>query len=629
MKFESVWAFYFLLIIPVIIFLILFENRKKKVTLELFADTNLLSSLTETVKKEILFFKGLFFVIAIIFLILACAGPKWGSHYQDVQRKGVDIIFLLDVSSSMQAQDVKPDRLERAKREITDFLKITEGDRIGLVLFAGDAFVQSPLTLDYDAVSMFLGSVNVDSLPVPGTDIGNGIKTALNAFDFKSLTDKVIVIITDGEDNEGRGLQQAEKAIKKGVKIFVYGIGDPSGAPIPDETGGFKKDKDGNLILSKLNEKDLRRIAEAADGRYVRSVTGDLDLDRLYFEGIKEKTEAKELESGKIKVFEERFYIFTGLAIFFLLIEGLIGLRARSKISGSGLLGIIAAIILCSPNHGLATENPEELYKQGNYQEAEKAFIKKDMDHPEDVRNRYNRGCASFQNSNYEGASAAFRSALKRTKQNKRNKQIRFQSAYNLGNSLFKQGKLQASADAFKQAIKLNPGDEDARYNYGLALKMIEEHKKQEEKQKEKQENDQEQNKKDDKKKKDSKDQNKDQNNKEQHNDDNVNKPEDQNKKDQDNKSNEKKDKKNQNQDKKQDDQEQNKKESEQKKMPDQPNKGGDESQGAGTSEEYKAGDMSRNKAEAFLDNIDENPSEINRFRFRGKKHLPSSGKDW
>ena len=625
MKFESVWAFYFLLIIPVIIFLILFENRKKKVTLELFADANLLSSLTETVKKEILFFKGLFFVIAIIFLILACAGPRWGSHYQDVQRKGVDIIFLLDVSSSMQAQDVKPDRLERAKREITDFLKITEGDRVGLVLFAGDAFIQSPLTLDYDAVSMFLGSVNVDSLPVPGTDMGNGIKTALNAFDFKSLTDKVIVIITDGEDNEGRGLQQAEKAMKKGVKIFVYGIGDPSGAPIPDETGGFKKDKDGNVILSKLNEKDLRRIAEAADGRYVRSVTGDLDLDRLYFEGIKEKTEAKELESGKIKVFEERFYIFTGLAIFFLLIEGLIGITARSKISRAGLFGIVAALILCSSNHGFATENPEELYKQGHYQEAEKAFIKKDMDHPKDVRNRYNRGCASFQNSNYEGASAAFRSALKRTKNCHGEKQIRFQSAYNLGNSLFKQGDLQASADAFKQAIKLNPGDEDARYNYGLALKMIEENRKQEEKQKEKQDKGQEQNKKDDKKKKDSKDQN----NKKQSNDD-VNKAEDQNKKKQDKENNGKKDGKNQNQDKKQDDQEQgDKKKSEQGKMPDQPNKEGDESQGAGTSEKYKSGDMSRNEAEAFLNNIDENPSEINRFRFRGKEHLPSSGKDW
>ncbi|MCD6273979.1 MAG: VWA domain-containing protein [Deltaproteobacteria bacterium] len=628
MKFESAWAFYFLFIIPVIIFLILFENRKKKVTLGLFADANLLPDLIQglagTVKKGILFFKGLFFVIAVIFLILACAGPRWGFHLQEVQRKGVDIIFLLDVSSSMQAQDVKPDRLERAKREITDFLKIAGGDRVGLVLFAGDAFVQSPLTLDYDAISMFLGSVTLDTLPVPGTDMGNGIKTALNAFDFKSATDKVIVIITDGEDNEGRGLQQAAKAMEKGVKIFVYGIGDPSGAPIPDETGGFKKDKDGNLILSKLNEKDLRKISEAADGRYVKSVTGDLDLDRLYFEGIKEKTEAKELESGKIKVFEERFYIFTGLSIIFLIIEGVIGL----KIHRAGFFLIVAALILCSGNSGVANENPEELYQQGHYQEAEKAFIKKDMDHPEDVRNRYNRGCASFQNSNYEGATAAFRSALKRTD----DKKISFRAAYNLGNSLFKQGDMQAAADAFKQAIKLNPGDEDSRYNCELALKMVEERRKQEEKkQQEKQDKGQDQNNKDDKKKEDSKDQNKEPDNKEQ-DDNDVNKTEDQNKKDQSGKSNEKKDEENQNQDNEQDgpnDQDRNEQEAEQGQKPEQPENGGNKGQGAGTSEEYKAGDMSRNEAEAFLDNIGEDPSEINRFRFRGKEYPPSSGKDW
>jgi len=611
-KFESAWAFYLLFIIPVIIFLILFENRKKKVTLRVFADAELLQSLTGQVKKGILFLKGLFFVIALIFLILASAGPRWGSYYQDVQRKGVDILFLLDVSYSMQAQDIKPDRLERAKREITDFLKIAEGDRVGLVLFAGDAFVQSPLTLDYDAVSMFLGSVTVDTLPVPGTDLGNGIKTALDAFDFKSATDKVIVVITDGEDNEGRGLQQAEKAMEKGVKIFVYGMGDPSGAPIPDKTGGFKKEKDGNLILSKLNEKDLRKISEAADGRYVRSVTGDLDLDRLYFEGIKEKTEAKELESGKIKVFEERFYIFTGLAILFLVIEGILGL----KLNRAGLFLIIAMIIICSENHSFAGDNPEELYKQGHYKEAEQAFIKKDMDHPKDVRNRYNRGCASFQNSNYKGASAAFRSALKRTE----NKQIKFRSAYNLGNSLFKQGDLKSAAHAFSQAIKLNPGDEDSRYNYELALKMIKENKKQEEeKKKEKQDKSGDQDKKGDEKKEDS--------NKKQDND--MNKPEDQDKKDQTKESNEKKDGENQNTDNGEDDQNRNNEKAEEEKKPDQPEKGGSKGKDADTSKEYQTEDMNRNQAEAFLNNIDEDPSEINRFRFRGKEHLPSSGKDW
>jgi Ca-activated chloride channel family protein len=516
-----------------------------------------------------------------------------------VQRKGVDIVFLLDVSASMQAEDVKPDRLERAKREITDFLKIAAGDRIGLVLFAGDAFVQCPLTLDYDAITMFLSSVGVDILPVPGTDMGQGIKTALNAFDFKSAIDKVIVMITDGEDNEGRGLQQTDKAMDKGVKIFVYGIGEPSGAPIPDETGGFKKDKIGNLILSKLNEKDLRSIAEAADGRYVRSVTGDLDLDRLYFEGIKIKTEAKELESGKIKIFEERFYIFTWLAFVFLVMESLIGFKpGRAK-----LFSIMAALIICCGNRVWANENPEELYWQGHYQKAEQAFIKKDMDHPKDVRNRYNRGCASFQNANYEGASAAFRSALKRTD----DKQITFSSAYNLGNSLFKQGDFQGAAQAFKQAIKINPGDEDSKYNYGLALKTIEENqKKEKEKQQENQNQNQEQNKARDKKNKD--DQKKDGSHKKQ--DQNQDQNQD-----------------NQKQDSGQDDQARNKQEhgesAKQTEKSDQPG------QDAETSEEYQTGAMTKNEAEAFLDNIGEDPAAINRLRFHGKEQKTASGKDW
>ncbi|MEA1901674.1 MAG: VWA domain-containing protein [Thermodesulfobacteriota bacterium] len=601
MKFESNWAFYLLFILPVIIFLILFEYRKKRAGLKLFADPDLLPVLTRPIKRGIIFLKGLFLVIAVFFIILACAGPRWGFHLQEVQRRGVDIVFLLDVSASMLAEDVKPDRLERAKREITDFLKIAAGDRIGLVLFAGDAFVQCPLTLDYDAIAMFLGSVGVDTLPVQGTDMGQGIKTALNAFDFKSAIDKVIVMITDGEDNEGRGLQQADKAMDKGVKIFVYGIGEPSGAPIPDETGGFKKDKIGNLILSKLNEKDLRRIAKATDGRYVRSVTGDLDLDRLYFEGIKIKTEAKELESGKIKIFEERFYIFIWIAFLFLVMEGLIGLKPGH----AKLFSIMVVLIICHGNSVWANENPEKLYQQGHYQKAEQAFIKKDMDHPKDVRNRYNRGCASFQNANYEGASAAFRSALKRTD----DKQISFSSAYNLGNSLFKQGDFQGAAQAFKQAIKINPGDEDSKYNYGLALKTIEENQK---KEKEKQQKNQEQ----DQNQEQEQEQNKAQDKKNK-NDKKKDDPHKQQNKNQDN----------QKQDSGQNDQSRNKQE--QGESAEQTEKSSQPEQNAGTSEEYQSGAMSKNEAEAFLDNIGEDPAAINRLRFHGKKQKTASGKDW
>jgi len=177
---------------------------------------------------------------------------------------------------------------------------------------------------------MFLGQLEPDLIPVPGTDLGAAIETGLSSFDYKAETDKVILLITDGEDNEGKGLHVAREAAEKGVKIFVFGMGETSGGPVPasDGKGGFKKDKEGKLILSRLEEEGLRHIASATGGTYARSVAGDLDLDILYFDGIKSRTEVQTLKSGKIKVYEERFPIFLLAAFVFLVLENLLPERA-------------------------------------------------------------------------------------------------------------------------------------------------------------------------------------------------------------------------------------------------------------------------------------------------------------
>ena len=173
---------------------------------------------------------------------------------------------------------------------------------------------------------MFLGALKPDLVPVPGTDLGEAIEKGISSFDYESETDKVILLITDGEDNEKKGFEAAQKAADKGVKIFVFGMGETTGGPIPsgDGKGGFKKDEAGKVILSKLEQEDLKKIASVAGGTYVRAMAGDLDLDILYFEGIKSRTEAQTLKSGKIKVYEERFTFFLLAAFFFLLLEGLI-----------------------------------------------------------------------------------------------------------------------------------------------------------------------------------------------------------------------------------------------------------------------------------------------------------------
>jgi Ca-activated chloride channel homolog len=333
MRLAHVWVLHFLWLLPLTAMAMIIAGRKRKQAMEAFADLALLARLTGAEQKRQSLFKGAVLLVAVALILFALAGPQWGSHYQEVSQKGVDIMILVDLSPSMLVEDITPNRLERARREILDFLRVVQGDRVGLIAFSGAAFVQCPLTLDYAALEMFLNALEPGLLPVPGTDLGNAIETGLSSFDFKSETHKVIVLITDGEDNEGKGLEAAEAANRKGVKMFVFGIGDPFGGPIPAENGhgGFRKDRDGKVILSKLDEAHLKQMAAITKGAYVRSVAGDLDLDILYFQGIKSATQAKTLKSGKIRVFEERFAVFVLAAFSLLLIEGLVAERKTAQ----------------------------------------------------------------------------------------------------------------------------------------------------------------------------------------------------------------------------------------------------------------------------------------------------------
>ena len=473
------WILHFLWLLPLAALTFVIVNRKRRQALLRFADPALLKRLTPEDSRGRRVLKAVLSLLALGFMLLALAGPRWGSHYQEVTRKGVDIIIALDVSPSMLVADIKPDRLERAKREITDFLKVVRGDRVGLVAFSGAAYTQCPLTLDYGALMMFLNILHPDHIPIPGTNLGAAIEGAISAFDPKSETDKVILLITDGEDNENRGIEAAREAAKKGIKIFVFGMGDPAGGPIPASRGqgGFKKDEKGELVLSKLNEAGLQEIAAITGGDYVRSLAGDLDLDLLYFDGIKTKTDDAVLKSGKIKVYEERFFIFALASFFLILLEGLIG-NAKRKMPG--LPAVL--ILLMFSSEGVCGEEPDILYEQGRFAEAGQLYSSRDMDNPKDIRYRYNRGCADYQTSDYKGAMAAFASVLKRTD----DPGMQFKAAFNLGNAAFKQGDLASARSYYKQAIGLDPQNENARFNLELTLKALEKQKSREEEQKKK-----------------------------------------------------------------------------------------------------------------------------------------------
>ena len=478
MMLARLWMLNFMWFLRLVVLGLIVQNRKKKKAMERFADPELLERLTAKDHRGRRFLKGVLLLFILGLLIFALAGPRWGSSYQEVSQKGVDIMILVDVSPSMLVEDIKPNRLEQARREIIDFLRVVKGDRVGLVAFAGAAFVQCPLTLDYAALQLFLNALEPGLIPVPGTDLRPAIETGLSAFDFESATDKVMLLITDGEDNEGRGVDAARRADEKDVKIFVFGIGELSGGPIPDQEGkgGFKKDKEGKLILSKLNEDGVKAIAAQTGGRYVRSMAGDLDLDIIYFDGIKSMTQAQTLKSGKIKIYDERFTFFVLAALLLLLLEGLID--EKKKVTARFLSVILSIFVITygslSDSPAYAGEDPDELYRQGNFAEAEKAYARYDMDHPKDTRYRYNRGCSAYQNSDYKGATAAFSSVLRRTEDN----QIRFKAAFNLGNTAYKMGGFESAAAYYRQALLVDPSSEDARYNMELALRAREKQKK-------------------------------------------------------------------------------------------------------------------------------------------------------
>lgn len=310
-------------LIPVLAVFFIYSLRKKRERIKQFCGEALYTELVPASCAARQKLKAVLLLAALCCILFALMQPRWGFQWEDITRKGIDIMVAIDVSQSMLAEDIKPNRLERAKRKVYDLCQMMEGDRIGLIAFAGTSFVHCPLTLDYGAFKMFLDYLDPDLIPVPGTAIGDAIKTAIKSFNSRERTAKALIIITDGEDHAGNPLEAAQEAKKKGIKIFTIGVGQEGGAPIPvqDGSGGFKKNEQGELVLSKLDEATLQTIALETGGSYVRSVTGDLDLNKIYKEDIRGAIEKTELRSTRVQRWEERFQWFIVAALLLLWLE--------------------------------------------------------------------------------------------------------------------------------------------------------------------------------------------------------------------------------------------------------------------------------------------------------------------
>ncbi|MBI4430932.1 MAG: VWA domain-containing protein [Candidatus Omnitrophica bacterium] len=286
-----------------------------------FADAKLLDHLLQSVSRTKQKAKAVLVVSGILFAILALIEPKWGYHWEEVKRKGLDLIVALDVSKSMLAEDIKPNRLEAAKREVKSLINLLRGDRIGIVSFSGSAFLQCPLTLDYGTAKLFLDYLDTDSVPKGGTDIGGAIRTAVKAYEGHEKKHRVLILMTDGEDLEEDVMEAVEEAKKQGVVIFPIGIGKQEGAPIPltGERGQktFVKDPEGKVVLSKLDPVLLQKIALLTGGKKGSIGAGNFPLEEIYEEEVS-KMEKRELESSRQKRYEHRFQwpLFLSLLCF-------------------------------------------------------------------------------------------------------------------------------------------------------------------------------------------------------------------------------------------------------------------------------------------------------------------------
>ena len=321
MRFAAFYNFWLLLLLPLMVAFFAWALVARRRALLRFVRWPLAEKLTRDLSRGRQFWKYGLLGLGTFFLILALTGPQFGAKLDMAQRKGVDVMLVLDVSRSMRAEDIKPSRLARAKHQIRGLLDLLEGDRVGLVVFAGKAFVQCPLTTDYGALDMFLNILDAGSISAQGTAIGDALRLAVRTFDEGDLQHEAIVVFTDGEDHVGKPLEAAREAAERGVRVFAVGLGTPDGELIPEtqEAGGvsYHKDESGNYVKTRLDESTLRAIALETDGDYYRSTLGGDELEAIYDQIA--QMEQKEIGSTRYTRYEERFQwpLILALCCFF------------------------------------------------------------------------------------------------------------------------------------------------------------------------------------------------------------------------------------------------------------------------------------------------------------------------
>ncbi len=326
-NFAQTQYLFLLLLIPFFFLIQALVLRLRRRRIRKFGDEKLVAQLMPSYAKAKVWVRLTLFSLGFFFFVIGLSRPQIGAKLKEHEAKGAEIMIALDVSNSMLAEDYSPNRLERAKLAISRLVDKLRDDRIGLIVFAGNSFVQLPITTDYVSAKMFMNSISTESVPVQGTAIGEAINTAMRSFSSQSEKSRAIIVITDGENHEDDPVAAAKQAADMGVRVFTIGVGSPEGKPIPMD-GELLKDKDGNIVVTRLDEKVLQEVAQAGNGLYVRAGNSEFGLNPI-IEDIR-RMEDEKYSSIVFEEYDEQFMYFLAIALFFFVIEILVGDR-RSK----------------------------------------------------------------------------------------------------------------------------------------------------------------------------------------------------------------------------------------------------------------------------------------------------------
>jgi len=515
--------------VPAMILFLWWSRRtRERLTLK-FIPARLVESLILGVSTRRRKFRATLLVVAVALALIALARPQWGFSYREVQQRGLDIIVALDTSRSMLAEDAAPNRLARAKLAAMDLRRIAEADRIGLIAFAGTAFLQMPMSTDPGAFSQHIDSLDTTVLPQGGTALTEAIQAALGAFKDSQLDNhKALILFTDGEDHDGEAIQAAREAAKQGLTVFTIGVGTTQGelVPVRDAKGrlDFIKEENGNAVKSRLNEQLLRDLAQAGKGFYLALSTPNA-MEALYQRGLASLPK-REFQTSMTRQYVERYQWFLGLALLGLLIEWLVPDRRRpapvpSALRPKAVLALLLFLVLGLPESSWATPSAaRKHFEAGRYKNALAEYERLLKQSPQDSPLHYNAGSAAYQAGKLDSAMDHFSAALSTP-----DLKLQQQAYYNRGNTQYRTGETSEAPDQtiaawekavqdYESALKLDPNDIQSKHNRDLVQKRLEELKKQQqENQKQDQNQDDKQDDKDNKKEdkkdgKDSKDQN-------------------------------------------------------------------------------------------------------------------------